>query len=1072
MNFKKLLLFLVAPLMLAFAGCEPTPQVQTFAECSVTDAEGNAVTTMAFGAEQESATFTVTATRSWTITTSLVSPADIDEWFAVAPKDFVNADNSSQSKEITVSVFANEGEARTATLSIDYGDDKPLNITISQSGKGQTALGEDLYYDNFDKEVAAKEGTSWPNMDAKYGNPTPESQSGVTYASNNITVRSNSASNSSYSDYPGSGSNNLFFGKVENYVTINGISLAALEGNALTLTFGSEKYTQDGDSTFKNEEFSVAISADGQKWTNLNYTFAANANLSGRWNLATAQFNLKEVPATVSLRFSASVASVYRLDDVKLTAGGGGAEIDLSQGTDAPGGSTGGDTPSTPDTPVAGEGTYASDSQFVQSVDNSTNAVYTLGTTAIGGQSVTGFKLGKSKQQGKFTSQAVGVSGSKYLNFYAVAWKGTTATLYYRVDGGAAKSVELTANAGATGNPPYTALAPAATDHYSVLLEGLTATSTIEFATNAEFALTTHSGTTPDIAPRVIVFGVKLTDQPIEGTTGGGTTEPDQPANPDTFAGSGEGTEASPYDVTRASDIINKGAATSTAVYTKGIISQIDEVSTSYGNATYYISVDGTTTNQLAVFRGKYLNNEKFTAEDQIKVGDNVVVLGVLELYNGSKAEITGSQIVSLNAGEGGGTVTPDPTPDPEPEPEPEPTPGDFATIASVLALGQNATVAAGTTIEGVVISNMALNNLTSKKGLYVQDATGALQFYLAANHEFAFGDKVQIDLGGAKVGAYNGAVQISGLALDKITKVSSDNTVEAKTVSIADFLANKYEGQYVAIEGVQVVDADLAKTWVMGGAHTSINMEDANGNKFVVFSSKYATYGAATVAQGSGTIKGISSINNGNIQIIFAQDSDYAGLTGARLGGGTVTPEPEEPSTPDTPVAGEWAGRDDFNTVNANSAYTDRQTTAGWVGAFCAVQAGGTGANPVLPDLLGSDPNTRAFCILANSTQVGTITSPVLTTGCGKLKFTYALSFTDKNGIDITVEIKQNGATVKSFEVVNTTCVKYDILTFEEEVNVAGDFQIVFTNNGPSKAASGNKDRVSIWDIMWTAAQ
>ena len=1073
MNFKKLLLFLVAPLMLAFAGCEPTPQVQTFAECSVTDAEGNAVTTMAFGAEQESATFTVTATRSWTITTSLVSPADIDEWFAVAPKDFVNADNSSQSKEITVSVFANEGEARTATLSIDYGDDKPLNITISQSGKGQTALGEDLYYDNFDKEVAAKEGTYWPNMDAKYGNPTPESQSGVTYASNNITVRSNSTSNSSYSDYPGSGSNNLFFGKVENYVTINGISLAALEGNALTLTFGSEKYTQDGDSTFKNEEFSVAISADGQKWTNLNYTFAANANLSGRWNLATAQFNLKEVPATVSLRFSASVASVYRLDDVKLTAGGGGAEIDLSQGTDTPGGSTGGDTPSTPDTPVAGEGTYASDSQFIQSVDNSTNAAYTLGTTTIGGQKATGFKLGKSALEGKFTSQAVGVSGSKYLNFYAVAWKGTTATLYYRVDGGAAKSVELTANAGATGNPPYTALVPAATDHYSVLLEGLTATSTIEFATNAEFALTTHSGSAPDIAPRVLVFGVKLTDQPIEGEDVG-TTEPDQPANPDSFAGSGEGTEASPYDVTRASDIINKGAATSTAVYTKGIISQIDEVSTSYGNATYYISVDGTTTNHLAVFRGKYLNNEKFTAEDQIKVGDNVVVLGVLELYNGSKAEITSSQIVSLNAGEGSGTVTPDPTPDPEPEPEPEPepTPGDFATIASVLALGQNATVATGTTIEGIVISNMDLNNLTSKKGMYVQDATGALQFYLAANHEFAFGDKVQIDLGGATVGAYNGAVQISGLALEKITKVSSGNTVEAKTVSIADFLANKYEGQYVAIEGVQVVDADLAKTWVMGGAHTSINMEDANGNKFVVFSSKYATYGAATVAQGSGTIKGISSINNGAMQIIFAQDSDYAGLTGARLGGGTVTPEPEEPSTPDTPATGEWAGRDDFNTVNANSAYTDRQTTAGWVGAFCAVQAGGTGANPVLPDLLGSDPNTRAFCILANATSVGTITSPVLTTGCGKLKFTYALSFTDKNGIDMTVEIKQNGATVKSFAVVNTTCVKYDILTFEEEVNVAGDFQIVFTNNGPSKAASGNKDRVSIWDVMWTAAQ
>ena len=196
-----------------------------------------------------------------------------------------------------------------------------------------------------------------------------------------------------------------------------------------------------------------------------------------------------------------------------------------------------------------------------------------------------------------------------------------------------------------------------------------------------------------------------------------------------------------------------------------------------------------------------------------------------------------------------------------------------------------------GTVIKGIVISNMGLNNLTSKKGMYVQDGTAGLQFYLAANHSFEVGTEVKIDLSGVTLGAYNGAVQISNLALDKITQVSTGNALEVKTVTMADYLANKYEGQYIAIEGVQVVSADLNKTWVVGEAHTSINMEDANGNKFVVFSSKYATYGASTVAQGSGTIKGISSINNGNMQIIFAQESDYAGLTGARFEGAVVTP-------------------------------------------------------------------------------------------------------------------------------------------------------------------------------------
>ena len=247
------------------------------------------------------------------------------------------------------------------------------------------------------------------------------------------------------------------------------------------------------------------------------------------------------------------------------------------------------------------------------------------------------------------------------------------------------------------------------------------------------------------------------------------------------------------------------------------------------------------------------------------------------------------------------GTVTPDPTPDPEPEPTPDPTPGGVKTIAEILAAGQGASLSG--TIEGVVVSNMALNNLTSKKGMYIQDATGALQLRLDANHEFAFGTKVSIDLTGTTLGQYNDAVQVE-VASDKVTTISTGNTVEPKSVSMADFLANKYEGQYVAIEGVQVASADLTKTWVTGGNHTSINMEDAAGNKFVVFSSKYASYGAQTVAQGSGTIKGISSITKGTMQIIFAQTSDYASLTGERFGTST-TPDPEPEPTPD-PTPGE----------------------------------------------------------------------------------------------------------------------------------------------------------------------
>ena len=401
-----------------------------------------------------------------------------------------------------------------------------------------------------------------------------------------------------------------------------------------------------------------------------------------------------------------------------------------------------------------------------------------------------------------------------------------------------------------------------------------------------------------------------------------------------------------------------------------------------------------------------------------------------------------------------------------------EPVEPQAATIASVLALGNGATIPADTFVEGFVISNMDLNNLTSKKGLYIQDETAGLQFYLAANHTFKFGDKVKVDLSGAKVGEYGGAVQISGLDLAKIEVLSSGNAVEPKTVTIADFLANNYEGQYVAVENVQVAKSDLSKTWVSGGAHTSINIEDADGNKFVVFSSKYATYGTSTVSQGAGTLKGIASINNGKIQLIFAQNSDYAGLTGTRFGEEVV--EPEEPETPDTPATG---NRADFETLTRTSSYTAHTTTAGWVLTNCAVQEGyTTDINPqyILIGTVGdTDTWAKAACMNGKTSAVGTIESPEIAGGCGKLEFDFAHIFSDKNGMDFDIEVIQNGAVVKTINVKKTSseAAKMTKLHFSEEVNVSGTFKLKFTNNCPS-ATDGNKDRVSIWNLTWTSVQ
>ena len=115
--------------------------------------------------------------------------------------------------------------------------------------------------------------------------------------------------------------------------------------------------------------------------------------------------------------------------------------------------------------------------------------------------------------------------------------------------------------------------------------------------------------------------------------------------------GKGDGTQANPLDITRALAYAKLNKKDPNTYYIQGVISQIDEVSTQYGNARYYLSNDGSTTDQLQVFRGLYLNGDKFTSASQIAVGKKVVILGILDYYEPTSNPQVGrnSKIISIN---------------------------------------------------------------------------------------------------------------------------------------------------------------------------------------------------------------------------------------------------------------------------------------------------------------------------------------------------------------------------------------------------------------------------------------
>lgn len=121
----------------------------------------------------------------------------------------------------------------------------------------------------------------------------------------------------------------------------------------------------------------------------------------------------------------------------------------------------------------------------------------------------------------------------------------------------------------------------------------------------------------------------------------------------------GTGTAADPFNVAGAVKYIEDGGSESELKYVKGKVVSIEKFDASYGSMKYYISDDGTPTNQFYVFNG-YAgpNRTKFSGADALKAGDEVVICGNLIVFSGTKEFQTGNYIVSLN-GEGG-TTTPD----------------------------------------------------------------------------------------------------------------------------------------------------------------------------------------------------------------------------------------------------------------------------------------------------------------------------------------------------------------------------------------------------------------------------
>ena len=145
--------------------------------------------------------------------------------------------------------------------------------------------------------------------------------------------------------------------------------------------------------------------------------------------------------------------------------------------------------------------------------------------------------------------------------------------------------------------------------------------------------LTNYNGTPETASKQSYLYSLngKTSEEPV-------IIEPAQP--------SGSGTLEDPYNSVAANNIgaaLEEGAVTEEGYYIKGKIASIannGEFGERFGNASFYISDDGTDNGQFYIFRTLYLGNRKWVEGDtQIKVGDEVVVYGKITNYQGTTPE-------------------------------------------------------------------------------------------------------------------------------------------------------------------------------------------------------------------------------------------------------------------------------------------------------------------------------------------------------------------------------------------------------------------------------------------------
>lgn len=997
--------------------------------------------------------FTVESNREWELAISTD-----DSW--VTPSAIKGPAGTTK---VEISIPASQvGRAATLNFQLRNNYDAYLKVPVTVQ---QGVVLDEVYSETFGT------GTTNTLVPAYTGWDTSGSGAAdVTYTSpaSGVDVRFNlSSAPGTLSTYDGSGGGNVMFGNGDTYFTVQNIALPT-SVTGYTLSFGLSYYATPSVDIFNG--FSVQFSKDGATWTSaVPFEFNGDFKTAVNWNLANIDFTLKEYSSKLYVKFLSTKPADgnYRIDDLKLVASAGGQVIDLNTG-----GSVFTVTPTDISLASAaastGEITITSSGSWTAST---TGAGFSIDkTSGSASDAITVTATAENTDSSEKTLGTVVVTNGTNPVTVTIKQKGKTSTNYILFE-----TFEKSADDKVSSNTNFSSNTDAAVKNLFIM-EGSGVTSSTGYAGTSTSIRTTgqpQSSSVSGVNNLWVALNGNFEINKLALASGQNQLSISAAVIP-----SQGQTKATDFTIELSG---NDGATWVTVPFTLSAIE---------GEANY----------QLATSNVKITNSPALTEiAVRFKVGASTdSPAGVATRMDDIKI-LPGSGGTEVNLPTGGITTV--------------------TTIANAISGGAGK----GLMIQGTVAG-------ITGQSFVVTDATGSMYVYMGSSGigGRAIGDVVKVT---GETQSYGNIIQLSSIS--DVALVSSGSftqpTATAMTGADVDTYVNGTAPlaiKYVTYTGTLTISGTynnvaIDGTTVQGSImYPTMDISSLNGQKVTVTGYSAGTPNsnknflntvAVSVVAAGGSTPTITSVTPASktwdatdvsAQAFTVAGTNLAGITTSSLtnfnvsvSGTTVTVTPKAANegaadiketltitatggnskdvelTQSKPSTGGGGGTDDFATLANNSSYAASvTTTAGWVGANCAVQSGGaTDSGNVFGSLMGPDTNVKAICINGKTTTVGSITSPVLTGGCGTLSFDYGVTFAETVAINFRVDIMQGASVVKTYNVQgDAVATKFEKYTFSQAVDVTGDFQIVITNLCP-KASTGNADRYSIFNVAWS---